>query len=321
MKLRSRIALPILVAALVSPLLVTAQTYPAKPVRVVVTTPAGLGSDVVARNVFGKVSELSNNPFPVENRFGKVGTVGAALVAQSPPDGYTILVGNSNLLSAAQVFKKLPYEPLRDFIGITPLVEIVGVLVVHPSLPVKAIAELIALAKKQPGEIAYGSISGDMNHLRTALLTSMAGIDTPHVPFPGARASTNALIAGETQFMIGSLGSLATQIKAGHVRPIGVTSAKRVKEFPDVPAIGETIPGYQLNSWIAAFVPAGTPRAIVDKLNADLSRALKDPGVVSKLADRTLHPTPMTPEQFAERLKSDDEKYRRLIREAGLKPE
>lgn len=320
MRLRSGIEL-LIVAALVSPSLVTAQTYHAKPVRVVVPTPAGLGSDVIARNVFGKLSELSNNPFLVENRFGKAGTVGAALVAKSPPDGYTILVGGSSLLSAAHMFKKLPYEPLRDFIGITPLTEIVGVLVVHPSLPVKAVAELIALAKKQPGEIAYGFLSGNMNHLRTALLTSMTGIDTAHVPFPGARAATNALVAGETQFMIGPLSSLVAEIKAGHVRPIGVTSAKRVKEFPDVPAIAETIPGYELNSWIAAFVPAGTPRVIVDKLNADLSRALADPGVVSKLADRTLYPTPMTPEQFAQRLKSDYEKYGRLIREAGLKPE
>lgn len=322
MKPRCRIAWPFLVAALLSPSFVTAQAYPAKPVRVVVVTPPGLTPDVVARNVFAKVSELSNNPFPVENRIGKVGTVGAAVVAQSPPDGYTIMVANATLLSTAHVFRKLPYDPLGDFIGITPLAETVGMLVVHPSLPVKAITELIVLAKKQPGELAHGSLSGSMGHLMTALLTSMTGINTPHVPFRGTRAARNALIAGETQFLIGSIGSsLVDELKAGRVRPLGVTSAKRVKNFPDIPAISETIPGYELTSWIAAFVPAGTPKGIVDRLNAELKRALADPGVASKLAAWTVYPTHMPPEQFAERLKSDYEKYGRLIREAGVKPE
>jgi tripartite-type tricarboxylate transporter receptor subunit TctC len=315
-------AVPFLVAVLVSPLLVAAQTYPAKPVRVVVVTPPGLAPDLIGRTVFDKVGDLLGHPFPVENRFGKVGTVGAALVAKSPPDGHTIMVASATLLSTSHIHTDLPYDPLRDFIGVTPLAETVMMLAVHPSLPAKSVAELIALAKKQPGQLAYSSAgNGGATHLTVALLSSMTGVDAERVLYRGSRSAMNALIAGETQFIISGIATLGPQIEAGTLRPLGVTSAKRVTSLPDVPAIAETVPGYEFTSWIAAFVPAGTSAGVVDKLNLELKRALEDRGVASTLAARNLYPMHMTPGQFAQRLKADHEKYGRLIRLTGMKPE
>lgn len=320
MNLRTYCTALALLGFLFAPLVVNAQAYPSKPVRVVVVFPPGGSNDVVARIVFQKMSEMLNEQFIIDNRGGAAGTIGAALVAQSPPDGYTLMVQSTTHIANAHVYRKLPYDTLGDFIGITPLARQVGMLAVHPSLPVKTGKDLIALAKKRPGELVYGSAgSGSYVHLAGALFMNLSGTKMIHVPYKGGGPAGIALVSGETQVMIATIGSLFTHIKAKRVRPLGVTSDKRTTQFPDVPAIAEYVPGYDFTAWVGCFVPKGTPRAIVDSLNAALKKALDDPGVAGKLSAQTLDPMHMTPEQFAQRLKEDYEKYGKLIKQVGAK--
>lgn len=318
MKLVMRLAVLALLASLFAPLAAIAQAYPSKPVRVIVVFPPGGSNDVVARIVFQKMSEMLNEQFIIDNRGGAAGTIGAALVAQSPPDGYTLMVQSTTHIANAHVYRKLPYDTLGDFIGITPLARQVGMLAVHPSLPVKTGKDLIALAKKRPGELVYGSAgSGSYVHLAGALFMNLSGTKMIHVPYKGGGPSTTALISGESQVTIATIGSLFPHLKANRVRPLGVTSDKRTMQFPNVPAIAEFIPGYDFTAWVGSFVPKGTPRPIVDALNAALKKALDDPGVAGKLTAQTLDPMYMTPEQFAQRLKEDYEKYGKLIKQVG----
>lgn len=320
MKLRFNRMLPVLLFSLVFPFTAAAQTYPAKPVRVIIVFPPGGSNDVVGRIVFQKVSELTGQQFVIDNRGGAAGTIGSEIVARSPADGYTVMVQSTTHVANAHLYKKLPYDVLKDFIGVTTLARQVGMLVVHPSLPAKTGKEFIALAKKRPGEIVYGSAgNGSFVHLSMALMASMAGIKMIHVPYKGGGPAGTALVAGETQAMLATIGSLFPHIKAGRVRPLGVSSDKRVSQFPDVPAIAEFVPDYEFTAWVGTFVPAGTPRPVVDQLNALLGKALADPGVVQKLTAQTLDPMHMTPEQFAQRLKSDYDKYEKVVRISGAR--
>jgi tripartite-type tricarboxylate transporter receptor subunit TctC len=296
------------------------QSYPTKPVRVIIVFPPGGSNDVVGRIVFQKMSEQMGQQFVIDNRGGAGGSLGSAVVAQSPADGYTLMVQSATHVSNPHIYKTLPYDTLGDFIGITLLARQVGVLAVHPSLPAKSVKDFLALAHKRPKEIIYGHAGyGSYVHLTAALLESMTGISMTHVPFKGGGPAAIALIAGETQAQIATIGSLFGHIKANRVRPLGVTSAERVTQMPDVPTIAETIPGYDFTAWIGAFAPKGTPRPIIDRLNAELKKALYDPDVSSKLSAQTLDPMHMTPEEFAQRLKDDYERYGKLIRAIGAK--
>jgi tripartite-type tricarboxylate transporter receptor subunit TctC len=315
-------AVPVILAALFAPLLAFAQAYPTKPVRVIVVFPPGGSNDVTARIVFQKMTEQTGQQFIVDNRGGAAGTIGAAVVATSPPDGYTVMVQSTTHIANAHLYKKLPYDTLGDFIGITTLARQVGMLVVHPSLPVKTTKEFVALAKKRPGDLIYGSAgSGSYVHLAMALLESATGTKMVHVPYKGGGPLNIAIASGEVQATIGTIASLVPNLNAKRLRPLGVTSEKRTTQFPDVPAIAEAVPGYEFTAWVGAFVPAKTPKTIVDRLNAELRKALADPGVASKLSAQTLDPLPMTPEQFTARLKSDYEKYGKVVRISGAKLE
>jgi tripartite-type tricarboxylate transporter receptor subunit TctC len=306
--------------ALLNPLLAFGQAYPARPVRVIVVFPPGGSNDVTARIVFAKMNEIAGQNFVIENRGGAAGTIGAAVVAQSPADGYTVMVQSTTHIANAHLYKKLPYDTLGDFIGITALARQVGMLVAHPSLPVKSTKELIALAKKRPGDIVYGSAgSGSYVHLSMALLESSTGTRMTHVPYKGGGPLNIALASGEVQTTIGTIASLVPNLQAKRIRALGVTSEKRTTQFPDVPAIAEAVPGFEFTAWVGCFVPKGTPKAVVDKLNGDLRKALADPGVSSKLSAQTLDPMPMTPAQFAQRLKSDYDKYEKVVRISGAK--
>jgi tripartite-type tricarboxylate transporter receptor subunit TctC len=292
-----------------------AQAYPAKPVRVVIVFPPGGSNDVVGRLVFNKMSEQLGQQFVIENRGGAAGTIGSEVVTQSPPDGYTLMVQSATHVANAHLYKKLPYDVLKDFIGITTLARQVGMLVVHPSLPVRSTKEFIALAKQRPGEVVYGSAgNGSFVHLTMALLASTAGLKMIHVPYKGGGPAGTALVAGETQAMIATIGSVFNHVKSGRMRPVAVTSETRTTQFPDVPAIAETVPGYEFTAWVACFAPAGTPKPIVDKLNAELKTALADADVSKKLTAQTLDPMHMSPEQFAQRLKSDYDKYEKVVK-------
>jgi tripartite-type tricarboxylate transporter receptor subunit TctC len=298
-----------------------AQTYPAKPVRVVVPWPPGGSNDIVGRIVAQKLSELSGQQFVVDNRGGASGIIGSENVAKSAPDGYTIMVHSATHVANPHLFKKIPYDTLKDFTAISPLSAQVGVLAVHPSMPVKTVKDLIALAKARPGQITYASSgNGSFVHLTMALFNVMTGTDMIHIPYKGGGPATIALTAGETQAMLATVGSLIPSINSGRVRPIAVSSEKRVGAYPNVPTIAESgVPGYEFTAWIGALGPAGMPKAIVDKLNADMQKVLRMPDVAEKLKSQTLDPMFMTPEQFARRLKSDYDKYEKVIKVSGAK--
>jgi len=320
MKSPVHLAVLIVLAALFYPLPVHAQVYPAKPVRVIIVFPPGGSNDVVGRIVFQKMSDQMGQQFVIDNRGGAAGTIGSEVVANSPPDGYTIMVQSTTHVANAHLYKKLPYDVLNDFIGITPLAVQVGMLVVHPALPAKTGKEFVALAKKRPGEIVYASAgNGSYVHLSMALLASMMDLKMIHVPYKGGGPASIAMISGETQAMLATIGSLFNHIKDGKVRALGVSSDKRVAQFPDIPTIGEFVPGYEFTAWVGCFAPKGTPRPIIDRLNAELKKVLADPGVASKLTGQTLDPMHMTPEQFATRLKSDYDKYEKVVKISGAR--
>ena len=313
-----------LVAAVVLSLIAGAsgaQNYPVKPVRVVIPWPPGGSNDIVGRIVAQKLSEMSGQQFIVDNRGGAAGTIGSDVVAKSPPDGYTIMVHSATHVANPHLYGKLPYDTLKDFVGVAPLSVQIGMLIVHPALPVKSVKELIALAKTKPGQITYSSSgNGSFVHLTMAMFNAMAGIKMTHVPYKGGGPAAVSIASGETQAQIGTIGAVLQQIKSGRVRPLAVTSDYRVEAFPNVPTLAEAgVPGYEFTAWIGMLAPGGTPKAIVDKLNADVNKVLRMPDVVSTLKSQTLDPLIMSPEQFARRLKSDYDKYEKVIKLTGAK--
>jgi tripartite-type tricarboxylate transporter receptor subunit TctC len=307
-------------ASFFTPLYAGAQAYPSKPIHVIVVFPSGGSNDVTARIVFKKMEDNLEEQFVIDNRAGAAGTIGAAAVARSPADGYTLMVQSTTHVANAYMYRdKLQYDTLRDFIGITPLARQVGVLVVHPSLPARSVKDLIALAKKDPGSVNFGSAGlGSYIHLSMAMLLSRSGTKMTHVPYKGGGPLGTAIVSGEVATTIGTIGSFFPYIKSGQMRPLGVTSAKRVDRFPDIPAIAESLPGFEFTAWVGSFVPAGTPKPIVDRLNGEIRKALKDPSVVKLLTERVLDPMYMTPEEFAARLKSDYDRYGKLMKTIGV---
>jgi tripartite-type tricarboxylate transporter receptor subunit TctC len=297
-----------------------AQQYPVKPVRVVIVFPPGGATDVVGRIAFQKVGDLLGQQFVIDNRVGAGGTIGAAFVAKSPPDGYTLMVYSSTLLANAHLYRKLPYDSLKDFVGITPVARLVGALVVHPSMPVRTVKELIALAKARPGEISYGTAGvGALQHLSTSLLCTMTGINLVHVPYKGGGPAAIALAGGEIHMMLTPASEVVPHIQSKRVRPIAVSSATRITQFPELPTIAETVPGYELTSWMGTFAPAGTPKPIIDRLNAELKRAVGDRDVAANLSSQTLDPMHMTPEEFAKQLRADYDKFGQIVKASGAR--
>jgi len=297
------------------------QAFPAKPVRVIVPFPPAGANDIVARIVFPKVSEQMGQQFIIDNRPGAGGTLGSALVAQSKPDGYTLLIQTAaSHVSNPHLYSKLPYDALRDFVPIGPLARVVAVLTVHPSLPTRSVKEFIELAKQHPGQILHGhSGYGSFTHYNGVLFESRTGIRMTHVPFKGGGPAVIALVSGETQAQVAAIGELIAHIKTNRVRALGVTSLERVAQLPDVPTIADTIPGYESWTWVSAFAPAGTARAIIDRLNAEFGKAMNDPDVAAKLSAQTLDPAHRTPEELAERLKTDYETIGKLFRQFNVK--
>jgi len=296
------------------------QAYPAKPVRVIVPFPPGGANDIVARIVLAKATEQMGQSFVIENRSGAGGTIGTTFAAKSPPDGYTLLVQTvASHVSNAHLYKKLPYDALGDFVGVSPLSKLVAVLTVHPSLPPRSVKEFIALAKKRPKEILFGHAGyGSFIHLNTVILEATTGIQITQVPFKGGGPAVVGLVSGETHAMCAGIGDILEHIKANRARPLGVTSLERVTQLPDIPTMAETFPGYESTTWVSIFAPAGTPRAIIDQLNTEFGKALRDPGIASRLSGLTYDATYGTPEELTQRMKSDYAKIGKMYRQIGV---
>ena len=296
------------------------QAYPAKPVRVIIPFPPGGANDMVARIVLPKLSERLGQSFVIENRSGAGGTIGSAVVAQSKGDGYTLMIQTSaSHVSNGHLYKKLPYDPLKDFVGVTPLARLAAVLTVHPSLPPRSVKELIALAKKRPKDVLFGHAGyGSFIHFNTVMLQSKTGIEVTQVPFKGGGPAVVGLVSGQTHAMVAGIGDILEHIKAKRARPLGVTSLDRMKVLPDVPTIAETFPAYECETWVSLFAPGGTPRVIVEQLNTELAAALRDPNVASKLSGLTYDGIHKTSEEFAQRIKNDYEQVGKLFRDFGV---
>jgi tripartite-type tricarboxylate transporter receptor subunit TctC len=317
------VAAAVVVASLAAGHDARAQAYPAKPVRVVVPWPPGASNDIVGRVLAQRLSENLGQQFVVENRSGASSIIGTELVAKSAPDGYTVLVNSATIVANALLFKKLPYDPLKDFTGVTPLARQVGMLVAHPSLPVKSVKDLIALARARPNEVIFASTgSGSFTHLCMALFNEMTQTKTLHVAYKGGGPAIIALVSGETHVFITGISGVIPHIKSNRLRAIAVSSAERTVQFPDIPTIDESgVPGYELTAWIGFFVPAATPKPVVEKLNAEIKKALDHPEVAKNLSNQTLDPMHMSVEEFAARLQADYQKYDRVVRISGAKVE
>jgi tripartite-type tricarboxylate transporter receptor subunit TctC len=300
---------------------VSAQSYPNKTVRVVIPWPPGGSNDVVGRIVMQKVAEYAGQQFIVDNRAGAAGSIGADVVAKAPSDGYTLMVHSTSHVGNAHLYKKLPYDTLKDFTGVALLAAQPGALTVHPSLPSKTVKEFIALAKSRPGTINYSSSgNGSAPHLSMALLVAMTGINLVHVPYKGGAPQVTALVSGETQASLATVSTVLVHVQSGRLRALGVSSAKRSGTMPDVPTIAEAgVPGYEMSPWIGVFVPASTPKDIITRLNGEINKALKAPDVSQLLASQALDALGGTPEEFDGRIKADYEKYAKLIKLTGAK--
>ncbi len=321
MKSATQLTLMVLAGLVAAPLAAIAQNYPAKTVRVVIPWPPGGSNDIVGRLVVQKMSENLGQQFIIDNRGGASGIVGSDLVAKSPPDGYTIMIHSATHVSNPHLYAKIPYDTMKDFAAVAPLARQVGMLVVHPSLPVKTVREFVDLGKKRPGEITYSSSgNGSFVHLGMALLNSMSNTKMIHVPYKGGGPAAVAIASGEVQAMMATVGSVIPHINSNRLRAVAVTSDERIMQYPKVQTIAEGgVKGYEFTAWIGALAPAATPKPVIDKLNAELHKVLKDRGVAEKLGSQTLDPMFMSPEQFAARLKSDYDKYAKVIKESGAR--
>jgi tripartite-type tricarboxylate transporter receptor subunit TctC len=302
-----------------------AQPYPDKPIRVLAAQSAGSSLDTIARIVTIKMSELLGQQLVIDNRGGAGGIIGVELAARSTPDGYTLLVGApSSMIISIFTYRKLAFDALKDFDPISLLVNAEGVLAVNPGVPAKSVKELIALAKSQPGKLNMSSAGiGSSSHLAGVMFTSLAGIDTVHVPYKGGGPMAAAVVGGEAQWLIAPAASVVGQIKAGRLRALALSSKQRSPLMPDLPTIDEAgVPGYEYTSWNGVFAPKGTPRAIIKTLHATIQKVLAEPDLKQQFANQGLAPLgSASPEEFGRFFRADFDRIAKLVKLAGLKPE
>jgi tripartite-type tricarboxylate transporter receptor subunit TctC len=325
---RSRIAWRIALAAAM--LCVTqvnvacAQAFPLRPVRLVVTYPAGGPADIAARALAQKLAESWGQQVVVDNRAGAGGIIGTELVANAAADGYTLLHGTAaGLVINPLLAKKLPYDTTRDFAPVSMVVIVPQLLVVHPAVPVSTLKELIALAKARPGYLSYASVGvGSPNHLGMELLKSLSGVDMVHVPYKGATPAMADLIAGQVHLAFNGMASVLPHVVTGKLKAVAVGSARRSTAAPEVPTVAESgLPGFEYVAWNGAFAPSATPAALVAKISVDIRTALAAPDVVRRLAGLGSEPSPSTPAEFTAYLREDRLRWARVVKSIGIKPE
>jgi tripartite-type tricarboxylate transporter receptor subunit TctC len=299
-----------------------AQSYPVKPIRLVIPYPPGGGSDTIGRPLAQKMGEGLGQQIIVENRGGANGNIGMEAVARSVPDGYTLVFAlTAQLAINPGLYRKVPYDPVRDFAPISLLGSGGYLLVVHPSLPVKSLKELIALARSRPGQIAYSSSgNGSGGHLAIELMNSMAGIKMLHVPYKGGGPALMDLIAGQVQVLFATQLASWPHVQSGRVRALAVSTAKRPESVPNLPTLSEAgLPGYDSGVWYGVLAPAGTPREIIVRLNAEVIRALAQPDYRKLLVSNTIEPIGSPPEQLGQYIKSELVKWAKVIKSAGVR--
>ena len=309
-------ALPVALAA--------EQSYPLRPVRLVVPYPPGGATDFTAREIAQALSESMGQQFVVDNRSGAAGTMGHTIVAKAAPDGYTLVVGTFGGLvtGPALMGAQLPYDPEKDFVAIGLAVHTPWALVLNPAVPAKSVKELIDLAKASPGKLNYASTgTGTPNHLGMVLLLMHAGINMHHVPYRSAGQITVDLISGQVQSVFSGVPQILPHVKTGRLRAIGVGHPSRLNALPDVPAIAETVPGFNNSGYYGLLAPPHTPRALVERLNAELTKAFRAPEMVKRLEVQGLVASAGTPQEFAALIRRDLVLWRRIVKEAGVKPE
>jgi tripartite-type tricarboxylate transporter receptor subunit TctC len=311
------------VALLLATPLVHGQKYPERPVRAVVPFPAGGGTDILARILLQKMAERMSATFVIDNRAGAGGTIGTEIVAKAPPDGYTILVASSSHTINPSVYRKIGYDPARDFAPVTLIASGPGILVIHPSVPAKTVKELIALGKAKPGQLNYASAgNGTPPHLAAELFKGMAGVDFVHVPYKGNVPAFLDLIAGSVSLSFPTITSGLPPVRSGKLRALGVTSKERSAVVPEIPTIAESgLPGYEATTWYGMLAPAATPASVVGRLQREMVEVIRLPDVRDKLLAQGLEPVGNKPAEFAGIISAELVKWSKVVAAAGVRAE
>ena len=299
------------------------QGYPNKPVKIVVPFPAGGPTDVLTRSLADKLGTALGQPVVVENKPGAGGAIGADFVAKGPADGYTLVMATSSTHSIGPYLAKLPYDPEKDFTPIVWVGNATNILVVNAQLPANSVQELIALAKKDPGRINYATSGiGTVVHLTSELFANMAGVKLTHVPYKGVQQSVPDLISGQVSMLFDNIMTAQPHIKAGKVKALGISSPKRSPLVPEVPTIAESgLPGFESLTWFGLLGPAGTPKGVVDRVNAEMNKALQNADIQARFAQLGFEPAGGSAAEFAATIQRDARKWSKVIKDAGVKPE
>ena len=296
--------------------------WPSRPIRLIVPYPPGGGSDTMARIIYPRVAERLGQPIVIDNRGGATGTIGEAAVAQAPADGYTVLHDAAAIGVNPALFRSLPFDVDRDFTPVTLIVTFPNLLLAHPAVPVRSVADVIAMAKAKPGGVDWASSgNGSNQHLSMVLFARAAGISLNHIPYRGGGPAIADVIAGNVPFVFGSASGQTGHVLAGRVRALGHTGTGRLAALPDVPPIADTLPGFEALDWQGVFVRAGTPRPIVERLAAESGAVLREPAIRERILSFAAEPTPMTPDEFAAFFAAERRKWTTLIRESDIRIE
>lgn len=299
------------------------QPYPNKPIKIISPFATGGIADTFSRVVGQGLSESLGQPVVVENKTGSGGNIGADFVAKAPADGYTLVMGNIGSHAVnPYLIKNMPYDPLKDFEPVAYVLDAEGLLVVNPAIPVKNVNELIAYVKARPGQVSYGSGGmGTTSHLAGELFKSLAKVDMTHIPYKGNAPAITDLIGGQTQVMFATMPTVLPYVKTDKLKALAVIGSSRASSLPDVPTVAETLPGFDVSNWIGIFAPAGTPKPIISKLNAEIIKIMQQPAVQKRLETEGAKFKPMTPEAFGAFQKNEALKWSKTIKDAGIKPE
>jgi tripartite-type tricarboxylate transporter receptor subunit TctC len=309
----------LLLLVLLCPLLAWAQPYPSKPIRIICSFPVGGIADIYGRIIAARLQESWGQPVIVDNRAGAGGVIAAEAGAKAAPDGYTLVIGSIGTHAVnPTLFSRLPYDPIKDFAPISLMLEAEGLLVVHPSVQAQSVSELIVLLKSKPMTFASAGM-GSASHLAGELFKSMAGVEMTHVPYKGNVPAITDLLAGQTSMLFATMPTVLPHAKAGKLRALATIGSARAAATPEMPTVGESLKGFEVNNWIALFAPAGTPPEIVRRWNAEVTRIMQSPEIQARLPNEGAKFTPTTPEQFAAFVKSEIAKWAPVVKASGAK--